>query len=328
MREPSRRRARALALEALQRSAAVLPAGALHLGLRGMAFCARFGHAGKLARENLARAYGSELSVHELERLHAAVFAHAARVCMEWVRLARSSSPDSRASERGRWIEDQVLLDPSLAILEREHARGRGVIVATAHIGNWELLAARLRRAGYPGAVVGRMRANDSSAGWLERMRAAYGARTLPQDSPPRQLLEVLHDGGILGLLCDLEVRRLDGEFLPFLGHRALTMTAPAALARASGAPLVPIRCTALDDRRYLLRAEEPLALDRSLDRRAATLDLLGRLNAIYERWIRESPSEWAWHQERWRTQPGDYDAVPLIERKRRTRASRGKQAL
>jgi KDO2-lipid IV(A) lauroyltransferase len=325
MREPRRRRARALALAGLQRSAAVLPAGLIELGLRGVALSARFGAPGKLARENLVRVFGSELSGRELERMRAKVFSHAARLCAEWVRLARSAPPDSEQAERGKWIEDRVLLDPSLAILEREHARGHGVIVATAHIGNWELLAARLCRAGFRGAVVGRMRANDSSTDWLERMREAYGARTLPQDSPPRRLLEVLHGGGILGMLCDLEVRRLDGEYLPFLGHPALTMTAPAALARASRAPLVPMRCIAVDGQRYLLQAEEPLALDPELERRAAAIDLLRRLNAIYERWIRETPSQWAWHQERWGTQPGEHDAVPLVEHKRRSRARRRK---
>ena len=46
---------------------------------------------------------------------------------------------------------------------------------------------------------------------------------------------------------------------------------------------------------------------------------------AIYERWIRETPSQWAWHQERWRTQPGEHDAVPLVEHERRSRAMRRK---
>ena len=111
-----------------------------------------------------------------------------------------------------------------------------------------------------------------------------------------------------------------------------------AAIARAHRAPLIPIRCIATPPRDrvtgssvdaaepegdYVLRVEEPLALDPSLDRRAATLDVTERMNALFEAWIRETPEQWAWHQQRWRTTPGEYDAVPLVERVRRTRARR-----
>jgi lauroyl/myristoyl acyltransferase len=76
-------------------------------------------------------------------------------------------------------------------------------------------------------------------------------------------------------------------------------MSAPAALARAAKLPLVPVRCVARG-KRYLLSAEQPLELDAALDRKAATLDLLARMNATFERWIRETPEQWAWHQKRW----------------------------
>ena len=104
-------------------------------------------------------------------------------------------------------------------------------------------------------------------------------------------------------------MRRIAGEFLPFFGVPALTMIAPASLARAAGLPLVPVRCVRPRDADasvpYRLSVEEPLMLEAGEDRRAATLDLCARLNRVYERWIRETPEQWAWHQPRWRTRPG-----------------------
>jgi KDO2-lipid IV(A) lauroyltransferase len=182
-------------------------------------------------------------------------------------------------------------------------ARGRrGLLISPAHIGNWALLAAALRRRGLDGAVVGRRRRDDPSSDWLIEMRRAYGVTTIAQDERPRQLVELLRSGKTLGILCDLAVKQLDGEELPFFGLPAMTMTAPAALARAAHLPLVPVRCVARGER-YVLSAEEPLHLDRDLarrDRGAATRELLTRMNAVFERWIRETPEQWAWHQRRW----------------------------
>ncbi|MFO0687051.1 MAG: hypothetical protein U0234_33610, partial [Sandaracinus sp.] len=91
---------------------------------------------------------------------------------------------------------------------------------------------------------------------------------------------------------------------------------------RAAGVPLLPARCT-WDDPRWRLAFEAPLALDAALEKEAAQLDLLRRMNATYERWIRAEPEQWAWHQRRWRTRPGDLDALPLVEQRRRERARR-----
>jgi lauroyl/myristoyl acyltransferase len=55
---------------------------------------------------------------------------------------------------------------------------------------------------------------------------------------------------------------------------------------------------------RYRLGFEAPLHLDETLERAEATRELMARLNAVYERWIREHPEQWAWHQARWRTRP------------------------
>jgi len=330
--EPLRRRFRSALLGGATSAATVLPRGLVDASLSGLARVAAHTKYGARARSNLEQAFGSEIDAAERKRIARAVFEHSARQLGEWLRLARSGPGEVQGGvpapnmERGKWIDSVVHIDESIAHLHEVLAGGRGAIIVTAHIGNWELLAAALRRRGMHGAVVGLTKRNDSSANWLTDMRRACGIETLAQDSPPRELLRVLQSGGILGLLPDLEVRRLDGEFLPFFGRPALTMTAPAAFARAHRAPLVPVRCVATDvapgagEGEYVLSVEAPLRLDTNLPRHDATLDLSTRLNALFETWIRTSPEQWAWHQDRWRTAPGEYDAVPLAERHRRKR--------
>lgn len=327
MAEKLRRRVRARALDAATRASAVLPHALVRGALEGLAPLASRTRAHRTALENLELALGAETSELERAAIARGVLRHSARLFAEWLRLARGAPPDGPERSRGAWIDDLVALDASVDLLREEVAKGRGALVVTAHLGNWELLAARLRREGHGGCVLGFERPNDSSHAWLTRMRAAYGVATKTQEASAREVLAVLRGGGVVGLLPDLEARRLDGEFVPFFGRPALTMTAPAALARAAGVPLLPARCT-LEGDRYVLRFEAPLTYDRGRERRDASTDLLTRLNATFERWIRAAPAQWAWHQRRWRTRPGDLEAVPYVEKKRRDRASAERASL
>lgn len=311
MKDPLRRRARAAALDALVRACGPLPPAVIEGALAVLAGAARWTRYERLVLRQLEEALGDQTSAAERRRIARGVRRHTARIVAEWIRLARGAPPEGPGAERGCWIDEVVELDPTIERLDAALAAGRGAIVATAHLGSWDLLAARLRRRGHRGVVVGHVRPRDPVSRWLVAMRAAYGVETVPQHSHPRVLLETLRGGDTVGLLCDLEVRRLAGVHLPFFGRPALTMTAPAALARASGAPLVPVRCVACGPRRYRLSVEEPFQVPRRGDRRAATLAALRRLNETFERWIRETPEQWAWHQPRWRVLPAEGRTSP-----------------
>jgi len=301
---PLRRRVRARALDAVVRAGALVPTAAALPALRaasrlatGRRFAATI-DANVAAATPWITARAPEVAARLADRraFRRDVADHVALQTSHWLRLARGAAPGER---RGRWVEDLVHVDDSCEHLECALARGRGAIVVTAHIGDWELLCARLRRLGHHGAVVGRVRANDPSHAWLVRMRRAYGTDTLPQDAPPRSMLRVLRGGGVLGLLTDLRARRVDARPIPLMGVTVPTMTAAAAFARASGAPVVPMRCTREGGGGFVLRADEPLALDAGLPRRDAEDALLTAQNDAFGRWILGAPEQWAWHQER-----------------------------
>lgn len=314
MTDPLRRRVRAGALRGLTANTAFLPPSLVRVALTPFASLARFSKLERRALDNLRIAYGNELDLRGRRRIAAGARHHARELVEHWLRLARSEAPEDGTG--GDWIDELVDVDPSVHRIDQELAKGRGAIIVTAHLGDWELLCARLRRRGYAGAVIGLKKQRDPVADWLVDMRRAYGVTTLAQDSSPREVLRVLQAGGTVGLLCDLEVKRLAGEFVPFFGRSALTMTAPAALARAHRVPLIPVRCIKpRGSSRYSLSADEPLELDKSLERKAATIDLMSRVNARFEAWIRETPEQWAWHQARWRTLPGELEAIPLHAR-------------
>ncbi len=297
------------------RLVAALPDIVLRGGLHAAAVAASLGPWNKQARSNLDLALGEELD--EITRRHTAkaCLHHAARIASEWLRLSRLEGTGRRAARVQRWMEENISIDESIHHFDAELDAGRGVVIATAHIGNWELLGARLvphvRAHGVNPVAVGLDR-----HGWLRRLRESYGVESLPQNTHPRRLLEVLAAGRPIALLADMEVRRLAGTFLPFFGTDALTMTAPAALARSAGCAILPMRCyIPRGETGYHICTEPPLSIDPDLPRKEATHALTRRLNSVYETWIRETPEQWAWYQPRWRTRPGTLDAIPLKAR-------------
>lgn len=304
---------RARAVRGLSAAAAVAPPVVLRGALGGLAALGRFTAFERRSLANLELALGPG----DHRAIARGVRAHTARLALEWARLARASRSDAERARTADWVRESVALDPSIERLREAYAAGRGVLIVTAHLGDWELLAARLRVEGFPGAVVGRVKPNDPIADWLRDLRGAFGLPTLDQEGHPRPLLAALRAGGLLGLLTDLAPRHVAGELAPFFGRPALTMTAPAALARATGLPLVPVRCVA-DGARYVLTVDEPLRLDAARDRAGARADLLARMNAVFERWIRAAPEQWAWHQPRWELHRGLARTPPAAARRAR----------
>jgi len=300
------------------RLAASLPDFVVRGSLHAASVAASLGPWSRQARANLDLALGEELDEPARRRISRACFRHSARVASEWLRLSRLERGGRSAARVERWVEESVSFDESLVHLDAELRAGRGVVLATAHIGNWELLGARLtphiRAHGVTPVAVGLDR-----HGWLRRLRASYGVESLPQNTHPRRLLELLAAGRPIALLADMEVRRLAGTFLPFLGVDALTMTAPAALARSADCSILPMRCyLPPGETAYRIRFEPALSIDPNLPRKEATHELMRRLNSVYGAWIRETPEQWAWHQPRWRTRPGTLDAIPLRARANR----------
>jgi KDO2-lipid IV(A) lauroyltransferase len=196
---------------------------------------------------------------------------------------------------------DYVHLDPGgAAVLDDALAGGRGAVVITGHVGNWELLAAAMAHRGYPVTVVAR-RVNDERFNALvASIRAGAGLRVVDRDDPRlvHTLREDLAQGRIVALLIDQDTRGA-GVWVPFFGVPARTPPGAAVLALRARAPLV----TAFIERRpeggHLIRLHPVEDVEgRSRDRIVA---LTARMTAAIEAQIRHNPAEWVWWHQRWR---------------------------
>ena len=113
-----------------------------------------------------------------------------------------------------------------------------------------------------------------------------------------------MRENGALAILADQDVPRLDGVFVDFFGLPAHTPTGPVALARASGAGIVPFLIT-WKGRRHHLHVLPEVELVKTRDRRSDVIENTRAWSPVIEGFIRRYPEQWVWFHRRWRTRPG-----------------------
>jgi KDO2-lipid IV(A) lauroyltransferase len=302
-----KRAARSLFLQGLIRLLALLPLGvALRLG----SAVGRLGWplAGETRRQmlaSLAVAFPGKTPA-EREAIGRRSFVHLAWLAAEVVTLPRHD----------RRLEDYVRFAPGAEELLREAiGRGRGLVFVTGHIGNWELMARRVARAGIPNAVIAKAGHDPRMNRTMARIRADGGVTTLWREDPAtaRAMIRVFKEGKALGLLIDQDTH-VQGVFVPFFGRLAFTPRAAGDLAMRFRAPVVVAWCRRRGPRpgdgHEVLAVEVPYDAD-SPDREAEARRVTAAATARLEGAIRERPEEWVWMHERWKTRPPDEGTVP-----------------
>lgn len=186
-------------------------------------------------------------------------------------------------------------------------AAGKGVVLAAPHFGNWELLN-RWLAARTPLSILYAAPESKVMEGFLRLVRADADRVTQvrAEAAGVRQLLRYLRGGGVVGILPDQQPRGGEGEFAPFFGVPALTMTLFGRLANRTGAAVLLAWCERLpgtgpDGRpRFALHLEpaDPAVADADPVRAVAAL------NAEVERIARRDPVQYQWTYKRYSLQP------------------------
>lgn len=231
------------------------------------------------------------------ERLHATaheMYAHFGAVLLDILWLDRRA-PDDIA----RLVEITGAQHMEAAL-----AAGRGVVLVTAHIGNWEMHGlAHAHRFG-PIAVLARPLDNRALDARLCAFRERAGNSVVYKHNALGRLLRILRGGGTVAVLIDQNVQPGDGIFVDFFGRPAATTTVAAALAVKTGSLLLPCRTEMKPDGRYRLVYDPALPVDPGGERVAEIGRLTQALTTIIEGWVRASPTQWLWMHRRWKTRP------------------------
>jgi KDO2-lipid IV(A) lauroyltransferase len=197
---------------------------------------------------------------------------------------------------------DRHVIVEGRANIEEAYSHGRGVIIASAHSGNWELIGPTLALSGFPVVGVAQKQTNEAMDRLINELRTASGMKITYKDGV-REMVSLLGQGMAIGLIMDQDAKE-QGVFADFLGRQAATPAGPVSLARLKGAPIVPILITANVDGTHTLIIHPPVWLTRTADRDHDYFVTTQKLNAIIGDHIRAHPSEWFWLHNRWKTRP------------------------
>lgn len=248
----------------------------------------------RIVESNLAVAFGKEKTAAERERLAGRFFARLGRSLFDILKATHMSA----ARVRGLIdVEGRPHIDRALSA-------GKGVLVFTAHYGNWEFTVPPLAECA-PLRAIQRDLDNPRIGRDLARLREKFGAGTISKFGAARPVLHALARNEIVLILIDLNVLHSSGPvFVDFFGRPAATTPALAAFHLKTGAPIVPMFCEPMPRGRYRLTFHEPLVFERTGDHAADVLKITRTCTNMIELRIRERPEPWFWIHKRWNTRP------------------------
>lgn len=238
----------------------------------------------RIARQNLTRA-----GFPNPDQIADGVFVSIGRLLAAFARLPRLRPQNISSLIRYDGLDNfQVAL-----------AKGRGVLVATAHLGNWELSAFSHAWMTAPMHIVVRPLDNPRIDAFVEHYRALSGNHIIEKKDAARGILKALKSGDAVGILIDQNTTLDQGVFIEFFGTKACAGTAFAKLAHHSGAAVVPgFALWSAEEQRYILRFYPELEMTGDV-----TQDTQ-RIHSQLESVIRQYPDQWLWIHRRWKTRP------------------------
>lgn len=253
----------------------------------------------RIALANLDIAFGRTKSPAEKDRIARASLASFGRVVFDVVKLSHYSR---KAVFRLVDIEGRENLLQALA-------GGRGVLMFSAHFGNWEVLPT-VAGAKVPFHAIVRALDNPYIDRHLSRLRTRLGALIINKFGASRPILQALRRGEIVCILIDQNVLRSQALFVDFFGRPAGTTPGLAAFQAKTGAALLPVFCRPRG-RRYVLRVLPTPHIEASERRADDVLKITGFCTKIVEQEIRRYPEAWLWIHKRWNARPPDEGIIP-----------------
>ncbi len=247
----------------------------------------------RIVLTNLRLAFGEEKDERELRRIADACYRHLGKCLMEFIRLPAMSAEEIK---RVTDYEGREYLDEALS-------RGKGVILLTAHLGNWEMVGARIAADEYPLTVIARAQRDDRLTAYIRETRRHAGMRVVHREESVRASLRALRNNELVGILLDQNAGD-DGIFVEFFGRLASTAPGAAAFALRTGAAVVPTFGRRNPDDSHTIIFKPACPLIRTGDLKHDIAANTAHYTKVIEAQIRAQPEQWFWLHKRWKSRP------------------------
>ena len=244
----------------------------------------------RIAYANLKAAFGAQFSAKERKQIVKRHFLNLAQNVVEVLRF-----PKLTLSFFNRYV--------SVAGRERYEALARqnqGTLLITPHFGNWELSQILSALTGKPLHVLARQQKHSKIDDLLNELRSSHGSTAIHKGGAIRELIHILRDGGMVGVLGDLSGGR-EGMKVQFFGRKTTAPGGIFEIADRTKSVVLPCFMVRLGGPYHQVFVEDifPLAKTREGD-----VDIPASIQNYYqllEQWIRKYPDQWFWMYKRWK---------------------------
>lgn len=234
---------------------------------------------------------GMNMTEAEASQLMDDLFKNIGRAAMEILYMPNLSES---------FIKEHIQLDGA-HYLDDALAEGKGVIVLTAHIGNWEWMGAALAAYGYPATTIVKKQPNAQFTRLMNEYREMVGMEVFARGGNEMiRAAKALKKKKLLGFLADQD-GYIHGLPVPFLGQESSAVIGPATFAHKFKSPVVPIFASRHEGG-HTVHILPPMYYEDTGNEELDMYRLTEKTVQVTEQFIKEHPDEWLWFQHRWNT--------------------------
>jgi KDO2-lipid IV(A) lauroyltransferase len=192
--------------------------------------------------------------------------------------------------------------------VEEVMAKGKGAVMVTGHIGNWELAGGYVAARGIPLDAIVRGMANPLFDAYINHTREGIGMTIVHDSEAVRRTPRSLRAGRAVAFVADQGAKGLASTFVPFFGRPAKTPRGAAVFALRFEVPVLFVVALRKPNGRYRLIVER-LEAKRTGDMDSDVDAIVARFTERLEHWVRVVPAQYFWQHRRWKRQPPDTPA-------------------
>ncbi len=242
----------------------------------------------RFVKANLRRIFPQK-SLHDLRKLSRMVFRNFSKYLADFFRFEKLDR---------QYIDKKIKLE-NLHHFDSALAKGKGVIVLTAHLGNWELGGVVLALLGYPFWAVALPHKNRKVNAFFDAQRNSKGVKVIATGKAVRSCISEIRNNHMVALVGDRDFTE-KGIVIDFFGLPTYFPEGPAALSLLTGAPIVPGFMLRNADDSFTLRIEKAIEFNPTGDKAKDLKSLVTLYKNIFEDYIRKYPQQWYLFRKFW----------------------------
>lgn len=244
----------------------------------------------KVVLNNLSNAFPN-LNKNEINRLAYKNYKSIAITFLEVFNLSEMNSDKIK----------EIFLDTGLDFVKKKYEENKGLILLTAHFGNWEMGAVAIGiHLNQPIHVLVKKQKNKYVAEWLNNFRERFGNVQIPLGVSVRELYKTIKGKKIAGIVGDQRGTK-EGIIVDFFGKPTFTFQGTASIALKTNCPVIVLLCARQEDSSYKAVIEE-INLDKIKGTNEERIkEFNQRYMSILEKTIKKYPEQWFWMHNIWK---------------------------